>query len=322
MSNDCSAVHQNEPARFVFWTPSVEAVVHAGADLHPVALPLIPIPVDPAALQPEGPSDNAIGEGVYAYLRENPDAPRGEVLARLLQDAYPHYLADLGAQIVMLDHKEVDPPYVLRKVRYLKIFALLEPKNAGLHRQIGLGFYQLGTSFSELISSEGYLLQAMKHLCLALEIDPQDMATLNVLAEIDYLFGDFPTAIARWTLLAQRMEPGVTRKDLETKIARVQALGFPDHPFVDDLHRIGEAMELCACGEYQEALFLLEKIEEEGLVPTEMPSAEFFYLLALCRSRTGDEGGAFAALDASLAIDENFQPALEGRNRLQETGTI
>ena len=86
----------------------------------------------PEALEAGDPSDDAIGNGLYDYLREFPDCLRNRSYAELLRDAYPHFLADLGAQILMLDHKEVDSTYIRRKITYMKILALLDSENVGL----------------------------------------------------------------------------------------------------------------------------------------------------------------------------------------------
>ncbi|MHB8710670.1 MAG: hypothetical protein ACYC9T_00005, partial [Trichloromonadaceae bacterium] len=117
---------------FVFWTPPPATTVEVGADRHPFPLPILPLPVHRQALAEGVPNDAAVGQGLYDYLRQFPDCPHNSVYAELLRDAYPHFLADMGAHILMLENKDVDGHYVRRKLSYLKILALLEPGNAGL----------------------------------------------------------------------------------------------------------------------------------------------------------------------------------------------
>jgi Tfp pilus assembly protein PilF len=87
---------------------------------------------------------------------------------------------------------------------------------------------------------------------------------------------------------------------------------------VEDLERVGAALELCGQGDFAGARRILDDLEEVAVFPTELPCAEFYYLLGLCRARTGDHGGSFEALEKALAIDPEFLPALAERDRLLE----
>jgi hypothetical protein len=73
-----------------------------------------------------------VGRGIYQALRLNPDCAGAAVYAAVLKDAYPHIVSELGGQIIMLEAREVDTPYLDRKINYLKIMALLDPDNLGL----------------------------------------------------------------------------------------------------------------------------------------------------------------------------------------------
>jgi tetratricopeptide (TPR) repeat protein len=314
-SSDC---RHETGGEYRFWTPPHGRCVRIGPEQLPVPLPAVPLPVHREDLAGGAPADDAIGRGLYDFLRQYPDCPDNLVYAGLLRDAFPHYLADLGAQTAMLDHKEVDPLYVRRKVAGLKILALLEPENPGLLRQIGLAYYDLALTFTELPDSRSHLLAAIGFLQRALAASPGNLAVLNELAQVDYFLGDYPAAARRWQEVVQRLAPGPARDALEARLERIERLEVPDHPLVDDLEAIGFAMQAYAEGDYREARNILERLEEEGTVTAELPTPEFFYLLGMSRGKDGDPGGAFAAFDQALAIAPDYLPALEGRDLVLE----
>jgi tetratricopeptide (TPR) repeat protein len=267
------------------------------------------------------PTADAIGVGVYDYLRHFPDCPHNVAYAELLRDAFPHYLADLAAQAVMLDYKKVDAPYVQRKVTCMKIFTLLDPENPMLAQHLGIACYELGLMFSELPRSRYHLLAAMGYLQRSLALHAANIASLNLLGEIDFLFGDYPAALRRWQLVVAALE-GETQVALAGKIARIEGEEVPDHPLVDDLEAIGHAMELYGEGDVRAAGMILERLEEDGCVPVEFPSPEFYCLLGLCRELQGDLGGAFAAFDAAMTLDPEHVAALEGKNRISDGSVV
>jgi tetratricopeptide (TPR) repeat protein len=194
-----------DPTIYRLWLPPAGHTVAAGADRHPVPLPVIPLPVYRKNSEQGEPSDEAIGQGIYDYLRHFPDCPHAQTYAELLRDAYPHFLADLGAHILMLDNKEVDAPYIRRKLVGLKILALLDPENPGLLQQLGITAYDLGLSFTELESSRHQLLEAMGYFRRALKYSPESPLLLHYLGQIDYLFGDYPSALRRWQIVVDAL---------------------------------------------------------------------------------------------------------------------
>lgn len=309
---------ENSGTRFRFWTPPAEQVVEAGPEQRPVPLPCVPLPILREDLQDGAPSPDAIGRGVYDYLRQFPDCRHNQVYAELLRDAYPHFLADLGAQIAMLEHKEVDPLYVRRMLTGLKILALLDGKNPGLWRQMGMAAFDLAMTFSELICCRAHLLEAMGYLRRTQQLVRGDLSSLNYLAQIDYYLGDYPSAADRWRELLSHLDDGPPRQALSAKVARLEKEEVPDHPVVDDLEAVGAAMVACGNGEYAGARQILEQLEEEGTLPAECPTPEFFYLLGVCRGKTGDPAGAFAAFEKALELAPDYSPALEGREIVLE----
>jgi tetratricopeptide (TPR) repeat protein len=299
-----------DPHKFVFWQPPADREIHVGPDQKPVSLPQRPLPIKREDMD-NGPSDNAIGEGVYDYLRQFPDCLHNTDYAELLRDGYAHFLADLAAHVVMLDKKEVEPAYVFRKLTYLKILHLLEPDNTGLLWQLCQGFYGLAMTFTELPQVRRHLLNAMRYGQDILKLQAADHAALNLLAEIDILFGDYPAAISKFGRLLESHPDQKTAQSIDVRLESCVQTGFPDHPLVDDLECIGEAMHLYAAKEYPQATELLERLEEDNYFITEFKSADFFCLLGMCRIKTGDRAGGFDALSQALEIAPDHLQARE-----------
>lgn len=299
-----------DPQHFAFWHPPAGATVHAGPEQQPIPLPQIPLPIK-IKDKDSGPGDHAVGEGVYDYLRQFPDCQYNSEYVKLLRTAYSHFLADLAAQVVMLDNKDVEPAYVFRKLTYLKILRLLEPDNAGLLWQLAQGFYGLAMTFAELPQTRRHLLNAMRYGQDLLKLLPGDHAALNLLAEIDILFGDYPAAITKFGRLLESIHDRNTADNIETRIQDCIKIGLPDHPLVDDLEQIGGAMRLYAARDYQQATELLERLEEDHYFISEFRSADFYCLLGMCRNKTGDRAGAFDALSQALEIAPDHAQARE-----------
>lgn len=294
------------PDQFTFWLPSADSVVRIGPEQREVPLPEIPLPINNNQVD-DPPTDNAIGQGVYDYLRRFPDCMHNRDYAELLKEAYQHLLSDLAAQAVMLDAKEVDPAFVLRKLVALKILHLLEPENVGLLRQLSRGYYEQALIFTELPHCRRHLLQAMRYALALNKLEPDDVSNLNLLAEIDMLFADYPSAANRW----ERMLKGVDDRELADtigqRVAKCRAQEMPDRSQVDDLEDLAAAMELYASKNYTLAGAILDRLEENHEFLEEFPSAEFFYMLGTCRLKLDDRAGAIAALHNALEIDPEHE---------------
>lgn len=301
-----------DPSTFIFWQPPEGYTVQIGADQEDFVLPQIPLPIKIKDIEgEEHPSDNGVGEGVYDYLRQFPDCEDNVVYAELLRDAYSHYLADLAAHAVMLDAKDVEPAYVYRKLTYLKILRLLEPENTGLLLQLAHGFYGLAMTFTELPQVRKHLLQAMRYGQELAKLEPDNPSALNLLAEIDILFGDYPTASSRLSRAVELLQDDAASKVLQRRLDKCVAVGFPDHPLVDDLERIADTMELYAAGNFDLATEILERLEEDEYFISELRSADFLCLLGMCRLKMDDRAGAFDALTQALELQPEHAQAKE-----------
>lgn len=308
---DINLINQ-DPDRYTFWLPEEGRNIHIGPEQTPVPLPDVPLPIKTKALDKgDSPDDHVIGEGVYDYLRQFPDCLHNTTYASLLRDGYAHYIADLAAHAVLLDNKDVEPAYVYRKLSCLKILCLIDPEKPGLLWQLSQGFYDLAMTFSELPRARRCLLESMRYGQALVKLEPENLAALNLLAEVDILFGDYPAAINRLRRMIDLTSDPEMTKTFERRLETCLATGVPDHCLVDDLEMIGDAMQLYAAGNYVLATEILERLEENAYFSSELKSDDFLCLLGMCRSKTGDQAGAFDALSQALAMNPDHVQARE-----------
>jgi tetratricopeptide (TPR) repeat protein len=204
----------------------------------------------------------------------------------------------------------------------MKILALLDGNNPGLLQRLGIEYFNLSQMFTEFADSRQHLLKAMSYLCAVVKLQPDNLAALNYLAQIDYLFGDYPAAISRWQQVVAGLAQGSGRKALTEKVELLKAEGMPEYPLIDDFELIGAAMECYGRGEIDEATTGLNIIEERGRFTTAFSCPEFYYLLGMCRSKNGDQGGAFEALEKALELNPDYALAQEAKDRFLEEGKL
>ena len=94
-----------------------------------------------------------VGRGIYQALRLNPDCLFAADYAGVLKEAYPHIVSELGGQIIMLDARDVDTPYLDRMIVSLKIMALFDPANGDLPLQIARVYTDKGSRLSSMQSA-------------------------------------------------------------------------------------------------------------------------------------------------------------------------
>ncbi|HKJ04367.1 MAG TPA: hypothetical protein VJ974_02130 [Geopsychrobacteraceae bacterium] len=306
-----------DPAEYVFWTPEPKTTVTTGPEEVIHFLPEIPLPISQSDfVEATRPTDKQIGVGLYNYLRRFPDCPFNTDYANLLKNAYSYYLSDLGSQIIMLEAKDVDPPYVKRKINYLKILALLETENSGLLSRIGIAYFELALIYSELIHIRRELMNAVTWLNKSLFLVPNDMTVLNYLGQTCYLLGDYPAVARYWQGVVDQLPEGESRQALVQRLQKIAAEELPVRPLVEDFESVGIAIEHFHLQEFDQAKLIMDRLEEEGSLPTEMPSPDFYYFLGLCREKAGDSAGAFQSYSDALEIDEQHEAATEGKERV------
>ncbi len=306
---------------FAFWTPSPSASVTVGPEQQEVPLPQVPLPVYPRHLDEGEPSVAAIGEGVYDYLRRFPDCDNNRQYAELLRDAYPHYIADIGSHAVMLDARDVSAAYLQRKINLLKILSLLDPGNVGLSFLLGQTCFEMLHEVAEFARARKHLLAAHGFLTRALKLGMHDVSVFNLLAELDFLLGDFPGARRNWLTAIELLDSGQTVLAVQLK-ERIATLDHqPPVALLDEMETVGLALIEAGQGDYAEALGLLEPIAEQGRLVDYFQCVQVPYMIGVCRERLGDAPGALVAFEEALELDPGYQLALEGRERIIDGGS-
>lgn len=291
-------------------------MVRVGPEKRTVPLPQQPLPVFFRSGQDGSrPDDDSLGAAIYEYLRRYPDCEEGYYLADLLRNAYPHYLADIAAQVIMAEGKEVDAPFLRRKITGLKILSLLEVQPQLLY-QLGRSYFEFATTFMELAQCRNHLLAAQEYLRRSLILDAANPAALNLLAQTEAWFGMRDEAFSLWNQAATLVEEP-TRSALLQRAENLQQ-SLTVGPLVDELEALGETMVLIGSGDFGPALEILEHLQEQGRVMAELPSPEFYYLLGHCREESDDLGGALIAYVQALDLDQDFLPAKTGFARLSQ----
>jgi len=234
-----------------------------------------------AALEHGAPSYDQIGQGMFFALRQNPDCTYGVDYARVLQSGYPHIIAEIGGEAIMLDAKEVDSPYLDRKVNLLKIMALLEQDNAALWREIGRTLMEKGSRMEAAHLAVQSWYGAEKYLTRSIELAPDDLHTCYQLGETHYVLGHYDQALALWQPLVERLQDG-ERRSLEARIAAIQRGDLPKVPAVDYLTALSVAFEQHQDDQLYEAAAIVEDVLEDAVFCAQFPMAGVYHFLEQC----------------------------------------
>ncbi len=271
----------------------------------------IPLPLldeDFAAQEGSLLSYDAVGRGIYQALRANPDCAHAESYARILKEIYPHYIAELASHIVMLDHKDVEVPYLDRKVNGLKILALIEPDDPRLPREIGTTLLDRGLRLSALQDTTVTLYRAETFLRRSLHLAPDDPATRVQLGEVCYVLGKYDEAVACWQAVREQL-PLAQQERVAERLQGVADGTVPRVPAVDYLQAIGVALELHQQGEDEEAAAILGDVLDDGVFCSQFPLPQVHYLLGLTCARLGMPRYAEEYLAEALRLDPDHAEA-------------
>lgn len=307
----------SEYSGYVLWRPQPGQLLEVAHSGRMLSLPDIPIPLEKAGYCGGVPDSDLLGRSVSAYLRQFPDAPGAEALAQLLREGFSHFLSDMASQIVMISGKDVDPPYLKRKINYLRIFALLEPQNASLRCQIGLGYFELGSSFTEFADSRRHFQSALGYLASSCELNEASTEPLPYMALIHSYLGDFPSAVRCYRKLHALVQHPATGQSILEKIAELESVVSPDGAMILEMEEVGEAMSCYSCSHYQEGLSIMERLEEQGTIFHSLPSPDLHVMLGLLREKTHDLSGAMKSYLEALELDKDSEVAAEGIERIR-----
>ena len=285
-----------------------------------VAIPLngVPIPLEDeyfATLGESTPSYDAIGTGIYTALRSNPDCQFNEFYAGLLKEAYPHLVSELATYIVMLDKKDVDVPYLDRKINYLKIVGLMQPDDYRVPMEIGMAYLDKGMQLSALQFTTVSLYRAEKFLARAVELQPNDLKALYNLGEVSYILGRYDAATALWTRALKGELTEEQSLTLKRRLQKIADGNLSPVPAIDYLEVVATAFTQYQEGEVEEAAALLLDVIDDSYFCEEFPIAEMWYILGLCYKQMAMPKYSEQYLGEALKINPECveaQQALEG----------
>lgn len=249
-----------------------------------------PIPLldtDYQAVESGGlPDYDMVGRGIYQALRHDPDCAGAAGYAAVLKEAYPHIVSDLGGQIIMLDAKEIDTPYMDRKINCLKIMALLDPGNAGLPLEIARTYMDKGSRLSSLHHAVSSWYEAEKYLKKSIERNPDNQHAAYEYGEALYILGRYERAADVWGEALPLFEPAA-RARVETRIAGILAGKIPKVPPLDYLTALSVAVEEHHAGHDDEAAAIIEDVLSDPVFAEQFPMNEVYFLLGSCYQEIG-----------------------------------
>lgn len=249
-----------------------------------------PIPLledDFSALGTNGAPDyDMVGRGIYQALRLDPECHGAAGYAGVLKEAYPHIVSELGGQIIMLEAREVDTPYLDRKINFLKIMALLDPDNAGVPLEIARTYVDKGSRLSSMQYAVPCWYAAERQLKTALDLNPDDVHAAYEYGEALYVLGRYERAAEVWSRVTSALE-AAERARLEARIAGILAGKTPMVPPLDYLTALSVAVEQHHSGFSDEAAAIIKDVLDDPVFAGQFPLNEVYYLLGTCYQEIG-----------------------------------
>lgn len=244
------------------------------------------------------PDYDMVGRGIYQALRINPEFVGAAEYAEVLKDAYPHVVSELGGQIIMLDAKEVDTPYLDRKINLLKIMMLFEPDNAGLCLEVARTFVEKGSRLATLNQAVSSWYGAEQYLQQSLGLDPSNHIAAYEFGEALYILGRYEQAVEEWVKVLDHLDQSGKAK-VEARIAAILAGKLPLVPPIDYLCALSVAVEEHHVGHNDEAAAIIEDILADPVFSAQFPVNEINYFLGTCYQEMGMVEEASAAFKKS-----------------------
>lgn len=303
---------------FVFWTPHEGMTLSIGEDEH-LELPSIALPLcatDAPDNQSVTPSERHIGEGIYAYLCANPETEQAAVYANILRQAYPFLISDMGSQLLLLDLRPHDDIALQNKIPLLKILLQLDAHNFGLLHKLGASCFNLAVHPNHLIFASEQLMGARQWFEKARRVRPQDVNNLNYLGQVCYLSGNYHQAQLYWQHAVSRMDNEADKTQLQQRLDHIEHGSVPAQPLQLQLEQLGQARQLFDSGDLLSTYELVEKLVHQGDLLRELPSAELYYFIGICREGAQDLAGAYEALTMATQLDDKHQQARTALERV------
>lgn len=240
----------------------------------------------PAAESGGGPDYDMAGRGIYQALRLNPGCTFAGDYAEILKTAYPHIISELGGQIIMLDAREVDTPYLDRKINFLRIMSLIEPVNPDIHLEIARTYTEKGSRLATLHQAVDSWYAAETSLKRVCELAPGSHSAAYELGEALYVLGRYHQAAELWQSVVSGIEDAAQRR-LEVRIAAILSGRLPKVPPVDYLTAIAVAVEEQQSGRHEHAAAIIEDVLADPVFVEQFPMNEIYYLLGTCYQEMG-----------------------------------
>ena len=278
-----------------------------------------PVPLlesDYNALQGELPGYDALGRGIYQALRSDPGCLHAAAYGILLKEGYPHYVSELASHIIMLGEKDVEVPYLDRRVNLLRIFSLMEPDNPHFPLEIGETLLEKGCRFSALQLSTVTLFKAEEYLVRALELAPGNAKAASTLAEVSFLLGKYDAAAALWRQVLPELSVEASI-EINQRLERIERGEIPKVPAVDYLEAVAVALSLQEEGAGDEAIAIFTDIMADLYFAIEFPMPEIPYLCALCCMDLGRGRDARTLLRQALRMNPDYAEAQAALEKLE-----
>jgi tetratricopeptide (TPR) repeat protein len=303
---------------FVFWTPPEGTTLSIGEDEH-LELPVIPLPLCATDAPDDlsvAPSERLIGEGIYEYLCVNPETEQAAVYSNILRQAYPFLISDMGSQLLLLDLRPHDDVALQKKIPLLKILLQLDENNFGLLHKVGAACFNLAVHPNHLTAASDQLMGARQWFEKARRVRPQDVNNLNYLGQVCYLSGNYHQAKLYWQHAVSRMDNETDKTQLQQRLDHIEHGSLPAQPLQLQLEQLGQARQLFDSGDLPSAYELVEKLVHQGDLLRELPSAELYYFIGICREGAQDLAGAYEALTMATQLDDKHQQARTALERV------
>ena len=286
-----------------FYTPPVNYILTGRDGLVNIlweGKPSIPLlDTDYPATEAGGlPDYDMVGRGIYQLLRRDPECADAAEYAGVLKEAYPHIVSDLGGQIIMLDAREIDEPYLDRKINFLKIMALLDPSNAGLPLEIARTYADKGSRLSSLHQAVTSWYEAERYLKKAIGLNPSDRHAAYEYGEALYVLGRYDCAADIWGKALTLFEPSEKAR-IEARIAAILTGKIPVVPPLDYLTALSVAVEEHQAGRDDEAAAIIEDVLSDPVFAEQFPMNEVYFLLGTCYQNIGQMAEAAQAFKRS-----------------------
>jgi tetratricopeptide (TPR) repeat protein len=191
----------------------------------------------------------------------------------------------------MLDAREIELPYLDRKIALLKIMALIEPDNAGLWREIGRTLMEKGSRLEAAHLAVQSWYDAEQFMARALKLEADDLHTRYQYGEIHYMLGHYDQALTLWESLLTGCDE-TERKRIEARITAIRAGELPKVPPLDYLTALSVAFEQYQDDDVLEAAAIVEDVLADPVFCAQFPLAEVYRFLEQCHQKLNGRPGA------------------------------